>query len=96
MSTIQQESNWKDNISTFNKMRTRSKRSSREFERIRIEAAAKNSESKTGQTHSEYTKKKIAEGQIGRKHELTECPHCGTVCSVPMAARWHFDNCPEK
>ena len=40
-------------------------------------------------------KKSIARKLYIEKNQLT-CPHCGKTCSVPMANRWHFDNCKVK
>lgn len=45
-----------------------------------------------GKSHSEETKRKIAE----KSKLTTSCPHCLKVGSISNMKRWHFDNCRER
>lgn len=45
---------------------------------------------------TEATKEKIRQAHLGRKQELTVCPHCGKEGGKQTMPRWHFDNCKMK
>jgi hypothetical protein len=55
-----------------------------------------------GTTRSIEDRKKISEGQLGKKKgpyviknkpEYIQCPHCNKIGSPRGLKRWHFDNC---
>jgi len=46
-----------------------------------------------GTTRSEEDRKKISDGQRGKKHKIIKCPHCGKDGGNRTMKRWHFDNC---
>jgi hypothetical protein len=43
--------------------------------------------------HSQETKQKMRLAQLGFKHELQTCPHCGTVGGGGNMTRYHFNKC---
>lgn len=53
-----------------------------------------------GKTHSEESKRKMAESLkgngLGVKQKIVECPHCGKSGGSQTMKRWHFDNCKFK
>jgi hypothetical protein len=49
-----------------------------------------------GTTRSIEDRKKISDGQLGKKHTLTTCPHCNKSGGNRVMPRWHFDNCKSK
>lgn len=49
-----------------------------------------------GTTRSVEDRKKISEGQRGKKHKIIKCPHCFIEGGNRTMKRWHFDNCRNK
>ena len=60
------------------------------IEKMRISKLA------AGSNITEEGRKAISLAHVGRKHELTTCPHCGKIGGVTAMPRWHFDNCKNK
>jgi hypothetical protein len=46
-----------------------------------------------GTTRSAEDRKKISDGQRGKKHKIIKCPHCTIEGGNRTMKRWHFDNC---
>lgn len=44
--------------------------------------------------YTEEHKKKLSDA--AKKRERIECPHCGKVCSKPLAVKYHLDKCKHK
>ena len=38
-------------------------------------------------------REKLRESNLGIKHKIVSCPHCGTAGGERAIKRWHFDNC---
>lgn len=49
-----------------------------------------------GTTRSLEDRKKISEGQRGKKRKLVTCPHCGKTGGNNGMSKWHFDKCRNK
>ena len=49
-----------------------------------------------GTTRSLEDRKKISDGQRGKKHKIIKCPHCFKEGGNRTMKRWHFDNCRNK
>jgi hypothetical protein len=61
------------------------------------ETRAKISASKTGKTFmNEAWRQAISKGNLGKKHGLVTCPHCGKIGGLTAMPRWHFDKCKFK
>jgi hypothetical protein len=61
------------------------------------ETRAKISASKTGKTFmNEAWGQAISKGNLGKKHGLVTCPHCGKIGGLTAMPRWHFDKCKFK
>jgi hypothetical protein len=61
-----------------------------------IETKQKLSSLWKGTTRSEEDRKKISEGQLGKKRKIVTCPHCGKMGGNNGMTKWHFDNCRNK
>jgi len=46
-----------------------------------------------GISKSQSHKEKLRESNLGIKHKITSCPHCGKEGGERAIKRWHFDNC---
>ena len=49
-----------------------------------------------GTTRSKEDRKKISEGQLGKKRKIVTCPHCGKTGGNNGMAQWHFEKCKFK
>lgn len=49
-----------------------------------------------GKTHTEETKAKIRQSQLGFKHPIKVCPHCGISGAGGNMTRYHFNNCKKR
>ena len=49
-----------------------------------------------GKTHTDETKRKMREAQLGKPKSKIACPHCHLLAAPAQAKRWHFDNCKFK
>jgi len=47
-------------------------------------------------TRSAEDRKKISDGQRGKKRKIVTCPHCGKSGGNNGMTKWHFDNCKNK
>ena len=52
-----------------------------------------NGAGRLGTKHSEESKRRISESQIGRVQPKLKCPHCKKVGGQSAMKQWHFDNC---
>jgi len=46
-----------------------------------------------GVPKSESHKEKLREANLGIKHKIITCPHCGKEGGERIIKRWHFNNC---
>jgi hypothetical protein len=44
---------------------------------------------------SESHKEKLREINLGKKHDIISCPHCGKEGGARAMKRWHFSNCKD-
>jgi hypothetical protein len=49
-----------------------------------------------GTTRSVADRKKISDGQRGKKRKIVTCPHCGKSGGNNGMTKWHFDKCRNK
>ena len=51
------------------------------------------SKANKGIPKSESHKEKLRQINLGKKHNVISCPHCGKEGGERAIKRWHFDNC---
>jgi hypothetical protein len=50
----------------------------------------------TNRPKTEIQKQRMSAAKKGIPKPKVQCPHCGILCAVNVAGRWHFDNCKYK
>jgi hypothetical protein len=86
----------KNNIALKNIKRKKPRPYKRKTKRVLTETHKNRiANSLSGRNHSEETKRKIRDSNLGLKHNYieNECPHCGKVGKGPNMSRYHFDRC---